>query len=173
MKNFVENKFLLYGLGAVALVGVGIYAVNKVGGFFSSATDLLNGQDHDDKKDENEKFLSDLRSQGLTPNYTVAQYQQGANELHAAMKGAGNDFQAIAKVFDGVINEVDARLLYKYFGVRDNDTLDEYLRTELNARVGTISWVNLKTGKMFITDEINAASMARSILRRNGVNYAV
>jgi len=91
---------------------------------------------------------------GNPASYTDAKYKEFANRLYTAMKGAGTDTVTIKDVFEQMNNITDVLKLVQAFGVRDGETLGQWLD-------GEVHWY--KPGN--IKKEIN------SILTKKGIFY--
>ena len=87
---------------------------------------------------------------GLT--YTQTQYVAFANKLYDSMKGIGTDRDTIRYVFNEMETKADVLKLIQVFGVRDGETLSQWLK-------GETYWFKNVTG------EVN------NILSRKGIDY--
>ena len=70
-------------------------------------------------------------SLGIFATYKDAEYKTFANRLYVAMKGAGTNTSAVETVLKSMKNEVDGAKLVAAFGVRDGETLQEWLAGEM------------------------------------------
>lgn len=66
-------------------------------------------------------------------SYPNAQYKIFADRLYIAMKGFGTDEQKIYDVFNRMKTYSDVQALVVAFGVRDGETLSEWLNGDLSA----------------------------------------
>lgn len=64
---------------------------------------------------------------------TQAQFNTYASSLYAAMDGAGTDENKIYAVFRAMNTRADVLQLIKTFGVKDSQTLTEWLHSDLSA----------------------------------------
>lgn len=79
----------------------------------------------------NKRSLDEAITQtGQTLSYSDIQYQAYANRLYLCMKGLGTDEEGIMAVFNDMKNTADVLKLVSVFGIRDNETLQEWLRGE-------------------------------------------
>ena len=65
--------------------------------------------------------------------YDDAQYKSFAETLYNAMKGAGTDEKKIQEVFNQMQTRSDVLKLSSVFGVKDGETLDEWLDGDLSS----------------------------------------
>ena len=81
----------------------------------------------------NRKLNSDLQGSINYSNlsYTTDQYGVFAKKLYNAMDGVGTDEDAIWDTFKQMKNRDDLLFLIKTFGVRDGETLSEWLYDDL------------------------------------------
>lgn len=75
--------------------------------------------------------VSDLEKTQVA-SYTEGQYNIWAQQLLGAMSGLGTDEDAIFRVFNFMKNDLDVAKLVKAFGVRDNESLSEWLAGDLS-----------------------------------------
>lgn len=83
-----------------------------------------------------------LIASGQSKSYSSHQYTQMANQLYAAMKGAGTDYNSVGSVFAKMKNDLDVIELDKKFGMREGTTwyggskmysMQEWLRGDLSS----------------------------------------
>lgn len=82
------------------------------------------------------KQLADSLNEEIDTNQltiTQAQFNTYASSLYAAMEGAGTDEDKIYAVFRAMKTRADVLQLIKTFGVKDGETLTEWLHGDLSA----------------------------------------
>lgn len=92
------------------------------------------------KKNPNPKEqikLASEQAKQLDTKYKKASFNQTqflgfADKLYVAMKGIGTDFDAIEFVFKQLKSDTDIYKLIEAFGVRDGETLAQWLTGELS-----------------------------------------
>lgn len=181
----MENKHVYWLLGGGAVLTLivgsktGIFkaigdVVGGVSGFVSGVFDgsIIDGESDREEMDRINKQLEEDIKRGLKPTFSVAQFVEGANKIEKALKGWGNDPQAVAEVFDNARNIQDVRMLSKYFGMRAGQNMNEWLKSDIINNLTL--WVNLKNNKkMSIVNFVTIADMVREILKRNGIPFAI
>lgn len=73
-----------------------------------------------------------MTQSGEKLSYAEEEYDNMANTLYRAMKGAGTDEDAIYRVFNRMNNTADLKKLKLAFGTRDDMTLGEWLEDDLS-----------------------------------------
>jgi hypothetical protein len=101
-------------------------------------------------KSQAKKMLEEEISAGGGLFYSESEYTQFANKLYRAMNGIGTDEKSIYEVFEAMRSKADVLKLIQVFGVRDSETLEEWMAGDLSS--GEIRKINL-------------------ILSKNGINY--
>ena len=105
-------------------------------------------KDMDDKK----AIEEEIKNTGQSPSYSDSEYRIMSGTLYTAMKGWGTDEEAIYGVFRKMRNSVDVLKLIDAFGVKDGQTLGQWLKGDLS------SWNFNKINE---------------ILQGNGINFDV
>ena len=120
--NSKTNKILIGSvIGLLALIVV-VFLIVK---FKSKFKDMVT----------NTKLVNSLETEIKTDDITLtqAQFNSYASALYSAMKGAGTDEEKIYNVFRQMQTRSDVLQLIKVFGVKDGDTLSEWLNDDLSA----------------------------------------
>jgi len=76
------------------------------------------------------KAVTDEVGKGGVLSYDDAKFETFANSLFRAMKGAGTDTTTIYNVFNQMHTKADVLKLIQKFGVREDETLQDWLRGE-------------------------------------------
>lgn len=143
LKEATLNKPLVW----VTIIGIGVYALYKLGAAIAKKLTLDNAN----------KDIIDAQKAGQTASYPSATYSQLADKIYAAvMYTWGTDEQAIYDVFSQMKNNLDVAMLIKAFGKRrlEFSTQD----AELGAHLG---------------NDLDSTEIARinSILGSKGITY--
>lgn len=120
--NSKTNKILIGSvLGVLALIVV-VFLIVK---FKSKFKDMIT----------NTKLVNNLETEIKKDDITLtqAQFNSYASALYSAMKGWGTDEEKIYNVFRQMNTRSDVLQLIKVFGVKDGDTLTEWLNDDLSA----------------------------------------
>lgn len=120
--NNKTNKILIGSvIGLLALIVV-VFLIVK---FKSKFKDMVT----------NTKLVNNLETEIKTDDITLtqAQFNSYASALYSAMKGWGTDEEKIYNVFRQMNTRSDVLQLIKVFGVKDGDTLTEWLNDDLSA----------------------------------------
>ena len=120
--NSKTNKILIGSvIGLLALIVV-VFLIVK---FKSKFKDMIT----------NTKLVNNLETEIKTDDITLtqAQFNSYASALYSAMKGWGTDEEKIYNVFRQMNTRSDVLQLIKVFGVKDGDTLTEWLNDDLSA----------------------------------------
>ena len=119
MKEFVaKNKELIvYGGIAVVFIVVLIFGIKLLKKIF--------------KKDASDIAAAELNNRNLT--YNNSWYATSVDSLYAAMKGPGTDEEAIYRIIDQIRTIDDWLKLVALFGKKDNETLPQWLTSELGS----------------------------------------
>jgi hypothetical protein len=83
--------------------------------------------------------LNDLLVSGQKLSYPESQYKVFADKLYVAMKGLGTDRDAVYNVFNAMVNKADLMKLITSFGVRDGETLAEWMNGETFLSIDNIN----------------------------------
>jgi len=145
-EGLVSNPKRLLALAIIiVLIALAVYFFwGKIKGLFSSIQTKI----------DTDKDIKEEIENGNPPSYSDAKYKEFANRIYTAMKGAGTDKKTIRDVFEQMNNITDVLKLVQAFGVRDNETLQQWLD-------GEVHW--WKPGD--IKKEINA------LLTKKGIFY--
>ena len=120
--NSKTNKIVIGGLlGLLALVVIVLLFIK----YRSKFKDLIT----------NAKLVNSLETEIKTDDitFTQTQFNAFASALYAAMDGAGTDEQKIYNVFRQMQSRSDVLQLIKVFGVKDGETLTEWINDDLSA----------------------------------------
>lgn len=79
------------------------------------------------------EYAKKLETNYKKASFTNAQFLGFADKLYAAMKGVGTDNDAIYFVFKQLKNDTDIYKLIEAFGIRDGETLNQWLTSELSS----------------------------------------
>lgn len=105
LKEATLNKPLVW----VTIIGIGVYALYKLGAAIAKKLTLDNAN----------KDIIDAQKAGQTASYPSATYSQLADKIYAAvMYTWGTDEQAIYDAFSQMKNNLDVAMLIKAFGKR-------------------------------------------------------
>ena len=88
---------------------------------------------------------------GEHPTLSGATFNMLAQKLYTAMKGVGTDEDTIYSVFGQMNNTADVLKLVAVFGTRDGETLDQWIRGDLN------TWEINKINRLFASKGISYA----------------
>lgn len=77
--------------------------------------------------------LGGLALAGIKPSFTDASYIKAADQLYAAVKGAGTDEPKVFQIFGQMKNNADIIKLDLAFGVRSGMNMKEWIHDDLNA----------------------------------------
>lgn len=113
-------------VGAVALVGLISFTIWK------KSKDSQKKKDGKKEVDAVKDTAATLAQAGQKPSLDNLKLQTIANQLYAALKGP-DDEAAVYRAFANAKNDLDVVNLIKAFGVRDNETLSQWLTSDLNA----------------------------------------
>ena len=83
--------------------------------------------------------LNNLILSGERLTYAESQYKVFADKIYTAMKGLGTDTSAVYTVFNAMNNKADVLKLVTVFGVRDDETLAEWMGGEKFLSVSQIN----------------------------------
>lgn len=120
--NSKTNKIVIGGLlGLLALVVIVLLFIK----YRSKFKDLIT----------NAKLVNSLETEIKTDDitFTQTQFNAFASTLYAAMDGAGTDEEKIYNVFRQMQSRSDVLQLIKVFGVKDGETLTEWINYDLSA----------------------------------------
>ncbi|MDL2309025.1 hypothetical protein LJC53_05530 [Bacteroidales bacterium OttesenSCG-928-C03] len=84
------------------------------------------------RRDANSALNEEIAMTGQSPSYTESQYKAYATRLYNAMKGWGTNESAIYAVFNEMNNTADVLKLISVYGVKDDETLPEWLHGDLS-----------------------------------------
>lgn len=136
------NPKIMISIGIIVLI-VGIIIAIFWKKIKNAIDDAKQKRDYEQKVDEIENFTQ------KKPSYPDSYYATFADQLYAAMDGWGTDEESIYNVMYKIKNDVDYMKLVEAFGVRDSESLSEWISGDCN------------------TKEINEIN---SILKNNGVS---
>ena len=88
-------------------------------------------------KEPNREAASDLQRElnaGGRLTYTDTQYTTFATKLYAAMDGFGTNSSNVYSVFESMVTRADVLSLIVAFGVKKDETLQEWLYGDLSSR---------------------------------------
>jgi len=130
-KNILDNaeglinnpKRLIALIVIVVLVSLAVY-------FFWSKIKIIITS-IETKIDLNKDIKEEIEN-GNPPSYLDMKYKEFANRIYSAMKGAGTDKKTIRDVFEQMQNITDVLKLVQAFGVRDGETLKQWLDGEVH-----------------------------------------
>ncbi len=125
--KLVENPKRMIALIILIVVIIIVYFVfrNKIKGLFSN---LQN------KVENNQALNEEIKATGESTTYTESAYKTYAQRLYNAMKGIGTDEATIYAVFNEMRNTADVLKLVAVYGIRDNETLSQWLHGDLSSR---------------------------------------
>lgn len=84
-------------------------------------------------KVQSKSTLSVLSSQGIKPSYGSEVYSKFADQMENAMNGAGTNEDIIYKVYSYMHNDADMVKLNQAFGIREENTLREWILGDLES----------------------------------------
>jgi len=143
-EGIISNPKRAIAFGIICLVIVALFFILK-----NQITNLI--QKLKNKADSNAELNEEISSGGSL-SYTQAQYVSFANKLYDSMKGFGTNRDGIRYVFNSMNTKADVLKLIQVFGMRDGETLAQWLKGE--------TWFFKN-----ITGEIN------QILSSKGIDY--
>jgi hypothetical protein len=149
MKDFLEKLIDkpkgVYALAVLTVIVLILYFVfkNQISGFLQNLkTSIFNQRTLDEQ----------ITETGETLSYSNLQFQAYSNRLYLAMKGLGTDDEAILSVFNDMRNSADVLKLIATFGIRDEETLAQWLH-------GEAPWYELGS----IVKKVNSLLTAKNI----------
>jgi len=84
--------------------------------------------------------LASLSAKGIKPSYQSSDYKRFSDRLIVAMDGAGTDEDIIYNIYNYMHNDADMVRLNQAFGVRQQSTLNEWLKGDLSSEaIGRIN----------------------------------
>lgn len=124
-KIFIEDPRRAWTIGIFILIVVVLLVVfwGKIKNLFEQ---LVN------KTALNNSLEEYTQETGETPTLTNATFNMLAQKLYTAMKGVGTDEDTIYDVFGQMRNTADVYKLVAVFGTKDGETLDQWIRGDLN-----------------------------------------
>ena len=123
---FAKYKIYIIVVAIVAILAIGTWAVLK----FTSLGKKM------DERIVEEKLGKTLDTEIAreTVTLTPADAELHAQRLYTAMKGMGTDEDAIYSVFLNLKTKGDVLYLIQVFGVKDHETLVQWITSELNSK---------------------------------------
>lgn len=117
------KKGQLYTLAIIFVIllilgGIAAWKWNQIKTWFASAKTSA-------------EFNKDITKSNLT--ITKTQAKTYADQLYTAMKGFGTDEDTIFTVFNRIETNDDLNLILSQFGIRDNETLPQWLIGDLSS----------------------------------------
>jgi hypothetical protein len=106
----------------VIVAGIAIYFGSKLFKKLKTNKDLQAANKDINELEKNQK-----------QNYSDGQYSIWAQQLFVAMSGLGTDENAIYRVFGYMVNDLDVAKLIRAFGVKDDESLGEWLAGDLDS----------------------------------------
>lgn len=93
-------------------------------------------------KEANQKLVDEANTTIIVEDISITQdqFHTYAEKLYKAMKGMGTDENAIYEVFKAMNSRSDVQQLIKTFGVKDGESLSEWLYDDLDS--GDIEHIN-------------------------------
>lgn len=126
---FAKYKIYIIVVAIVAVLAIGTWAVLKF-------TSLGKKMDERIAEEKLGKTLdSEIAKEAVT--LTPADAELYAQRLYTAMKGMGTDEDAIYSVFLNLKTKGDVLYLIQVFGVKDHETLVQWITSELNSKERT------------------------------------
>ena len=126
---FAKYKIYIIVVAIVAILAIGTWAVLKF-------TSLGKKMDERIVEEKLGKTLdSEIAKEAVT--LTPADAELHAQRLYTAMKGMGTDEDAIYSVFLNLKTKGDVLYLIQVFGVKDHETLVQWITSELNSKERT------------------------------------
>lgn len=126
---FAKYKIYIIVVAIVAVLAIGTWAVLKF-------TSLGKKMDERIVEEKLGKALdSEIAKEAVT--LTPADAELHAQRLYTAMKGMGTDEDAIYSVFLNLKTKGDVLYLIQVFGVKDHETLVQWITSELNSKERT------------------------------------
>ena len=98
------------------------------------------------KKVGDQNAVNQEIAQGGALSYAKSQYQNFADALYYAMKGLGTDTSTVYNVFNQLYSKADVLQLISTFGVKDNETLSEWMRGEWKLDISKINSILASKG---------------------------
>jgi len=131
-EGILSNPKRAIAFGIIVLIVVILFFVFK-----NQITNLI--QKIKTKQAENQELNEEISSGGKL-TFTENQYILFANKLYDAMKGFGTNFDNVYYVFQQMKTKADVLKLNMVFGVRDGETLSQWLHGEWS--IGFVGYVN-------------------------------
>jgi len=119
-EGVISNPKRALAFGIVCLVIVILFFVFK-----NQITNLI--QKIKLKNNANQELNEEIAGGGNL-SYTQSQFVSFANKLYDSMKGLGTDRDTIRYVFNCMQTKADVLKLVQVFGVRDGETLSQWLK---------------------------------------------
>jgi hypothetical protein len=112
--------------------------------------------------DATTQATADLTKAGQAPKLDSFKLAQIANQIHAALNGAGTDESAVYRAFAQVKNDLDVVNLTKAYGIRKLSTGTWNPASDFEGTLG-----------QSLTEELNAKEMAalNTLLAKKGIKY--
>lgn len=125
-KIFIEDPRRAWTIGIFLVIVIVLMVVfwSRIKSLFQS---LVN------KGGLNADLDEHITSTGETPTLSGVQFNLLANKLYNAMKGVGTDENTIYACFNQLRNTADMLKLIAVFGTKDGETLDQWIRGDLNS----------------------------------------
>lgn len=125
-KIFIEDPRRAWTIGIFLVIVIVLLVVfwSRIKGLFQS---LVN------KGGLNADLDEHITSTGETPTLSGVQFNLLANKLYNAMKGVGTDENTVYSCFNQLRNTADMLKLIAVFGTKDGETLDQWIRGDLNS----------------------------------------
>jgi len=138
----MANKVIFSSLGSspkdkiinIALIIIIIVAVIMIYNFWFAPTFKAWWQKLRNKGELNTEIAS-----GGKLSYDDNKFRNLAGALYTAMKGAGTDTTAVYNVFKQMNTKADVLKLIDAFGIRDGETLAEWMRAEWFLSISSIN----------------------------------
>lgn len=124
-KIFIEDPRRALAIGIFLVVVIVLLVI-----FWSRIKALV--QSIVNKGGMNEDLNDHINQTGETPTLSNVQANLLANKLYQAMKGIATDEDTIYACFNQLKNTADVLKLIAAFGTRDGETLDQWIRGDLN-----------------------------------------
>lgn len=122
-KSFEKLPNWQKGLIIIIVIIVLFYLFNYAKGYFAGVKNKATSQGE----------IQQLESQGIQQSYPDQRYLAFADSIQTAIAGWGTDEESVYNVMRQIKNNIDFLKLQTAFGVRDGETLSQWLLGDLSS----------------------------------------